>query len=101
MDTQILYPTQKYPPRGKHSRLGKQNPSDPSIRAYEIKPDKEKDLPFTTSKIRVGVGGDMLVLQLINDEYPFVLKNIADGETIHIRACRILESDCSNIVIFE
>jgi hypothetical protein len=41
------------------------------------------------------------VLQLINDENPFRVLNVADGEWFEVRACRILATDCENIVIFE
>lgn len=97
--TQTSSQTRSFRPRGKRSRLGKQDPKDPSVTALEIQPS-EDDLPFTTDKIRVGIGGDYLTLQLINDEQPVTIKNIADGETLQVRACRILATDCDNIVAF-
>jgi hypothetical protein len=89
-----------YPKRDKKCRLGKTDPSQPPIRAVEVLPGVG-ELPFTTSRIRVGVGGKYMVLHLINDENPVIIQNIKDGEWFEVRACRILETDCQNVVIFD
>lgn len=99
-DTQILSPTREYPPRVGRTRINKNDPKDPSVKAQEVNASV-KDLPFTASRIRVGIGGEFLVLQLAADAKPVILRNIADGETFDLRVVRILETDCSNIVIFD
>lgn len=79
----------------------KQDPKDPCSRAIEIKPGLQA-LPFMPDKVRIGIGGNKLVVEMANsrDDVPFVeFNNIQDGEVLDIRVLRILESDCKNIVI--
>lgn len=93
----------KYPPLPSRPKLSsrKQDPKDPCSRALEVKPSNNL-LPFVPDAIRVGIGGAMLVVEMATseDESPYVeFNNIEDGEVLKIRALRILESDCKNIVI--
>lgn len=66
----------------------------------EVLPSEE-DLPFTCHRVRVGIGGDYIDVQCVGDGHVTRLSNIADGETFDMHLCRVLGSDCKNIVIMK
>ena len=93
--------TQKFQSRSGRSRgnTGKHNRQDPSNTCLPWVPC-EIDIPLRVSRIRVGIGGDRLVVQLLGDPHVVELNNIADGEWLELEVVRILDTDCKNIVVF-
>ena len=66
-------------------------PASPASKAFEIEPAVDEELPFVTSAIYVGTGGD-LTLRPHDSDADVTYKNVPSGAYLTIRASHIRDA---------
>ncbi|WP_061933413.1 hypothetical protein [Aureimonas sp. AU22] len=61
----------------------------PANRVFAVSPSDSVDLPFVTTGIYVGLGGDIAVQDRVSGD-TVVFRNVGDGAGLPIRVARVL-----------
>lgn len=83
---------------GAPSRVG------PPVFGHDVEPDDDRDLPFVTTALWVGSGGDIALWMRSHKDFkaPLVLRAVPPGTMLSLRVRRILKTGTSaqDIVAF-